>query len=431
MSRLDIHIAGLATRELVAVLILAGVLVVLGTGVVRLLLLDRSLDAVALVRAQAGDTTPLLVEQLIRIDGQLSVALQEPGPRALYDHRRWFSDGRRWVSLPVEARDLPGEPIEEHHQIVVASASLVPLLSDIGRLGLVYLIVSAMLALTFRQRLRRVMKDALLPLRLATESAQKLADIPAVELRGQRLKGEGPDEVGRFVGVVNHLLFRLEEVLASTRRFTGNAAHELRTPLTALRGVTEVALRRPRTVDALRETLEKVHAHALNLATIVDMLLTLARLDAGVAGSERERYRAVDLLDEALQRGGFRRAAAIVGEADAVVAVDTALVQIALDNLIKNAQVHGGGVSAGGLEVDRASVRFIIEDSGPGPDEALIPFERFSRGPGQLRAGGLGLGLALVAEIARFHGGEVLLEHRPEGGARAIFALPRSSGALR
>ena len=97
-------------------------------------------------------------------------------------------------------------------------------------------------------------------------------------------------------------------------------------------------------------------------------------------------------------------------------------------NLVANARQHGGGVERLRIEADQDTVRIIVEDRGPGvpPEDRERIFERFYRGRQTGRAtGGVGLGLALVAEHARLHGGRAWVEGRDDGGgARFVVELP-------
>ena len=100
-----------------------------------------------------------------------------------------------------------------------------------------------------------------------------------------------------------------------------------------------------------------------------------------------------------------------------------------LANLVENASVYAGGVTRLAVEASRDRVRLIVEDAGPGiPAEGRERvFERFFRGSAAGRRGagdGSGLGLALVAEHVRLHGGRVWVDDRPGGGSRFVVELP-------
>ena len=401
-----------------------GLLIGPGTFALRLLLVDDALREVALARAAGSGAPLLLVERDAGLRGGIAVALE---PAAAGEHpppRWWFAGGRRWFALVAERRDLPGEPSAEEHVRVVASTPILALLRDTLVVTAIYALAAGLLVLAVRRRLLRAVDRALAPLREAAAEASALAALPPGELAGRRLAGAGDDEVGRFVEAVNRLLDRLAAALDASRRFTGHAAHELRTPLTELRGLLDVALRRGRSAEEMREVLDEVRQGVAGLGRVVESLLILARLDAGALERRTDRHRLVELVEDALRAEGMPPALA-AGIPDALeVLGDGGLLTTAIANLLRNGELHGGGVTAvrGGREADR--VRLVVEDEGPGPDLAADLFERFTRGRSRGDAPGVGLGLSLVSEIASLHGGHATLELRVGGGARAILDLP-------
>jgi signal transduction histidine kinase len=112
----------------------------------------------------------------------------------------------------------------------------------------------------------------------------------------------------------------------------------------------------------------------------------------------------------------------------ASVEVDPTLIGRALGNLLENAKRHAGGVERLRVATGDACVRFEVLDHGPGFTEEVLrrAFEPFysSGREDAARGASLGLGLALVARIAKAHGGRAFAENRPEGGARAVVELP-------
>ncbi len=220
--------------------------------------------------------------------------------------------------------------------------------------------------------------------------------------------------------LVGHLLSRrsLRPAIASfeqQERFLAAAAHELRTPVARLQALCETARdgREPPS-----QVLGKVERVAGQTATLVDKLLLLARLDAASAQATREPVR-LDLLVEAVlpedHAIGFHAT-------ESVVDADVRLVQTAVRNLVENALVHGAKTGAGPVSVTVAGNRVIVEDGGPGfPPDLLARLRKpFVSGPG---SPGTGLGLSIVQHIAQLHGGELRLENRNGGGARAELTL--------
>ena len=99
----------------------------------------------------------------------------------------------------------------------------------------------------------------------------------------------------------------------------------------------------------------------------------------------------------------------------------------ALGNLLDNAHRHGGAAIELAAEARDGVVRLHVRDDGPGMPDGLAAFERFTRGDAARGRGGAGLGLAIVAAIARAHGGDAGAANRPEGGADVWIELPGQS----
>jgi heavy metal sensor kinase len=276
---------------------------------------------------------------------------------------------------------------------------------------------------------------------IARRGLRPLDDVVDVTARisAERLEERVPerpgavDEVTRLVHAVNAMLDRLERSVGGMRRFTADASHELRTPLATLLGELELALRRPRTPEELRGTVETTLEELQRLARLVESLLTLARSDASSLPTES---RAVDLVEVARDAVGpyeallAAREVTLVWDAPSPVTAraDPLWAGRVIANLVDNAcklTPAGGTVTvAVRSEGERALVE--VRDTGPGVPEgerARI-FERFYRGESARAASdGFGLGLALGREIARSLGGE--LEALPsDAGARFMLALP-------
>jgi signal transduction histidine kinase len=232
----------------------------------------------------------------------------------------------------------------------------------------------------------------------------------------------------------NDMTERLGQVLEAQRQFVANASHQLRTPLTGLRLRLEAASLKAG--PELAAELEAAEREVERLARLLTALLTLARegdrpatgasVSLGAAVEQaRERW-----ADRAAQ-GGHRLVTDCRDQAVARVSEED--LAIVLDNLIENALNYspGGTVS---VECGRqdGEVYLAVADEGPGlePGEEERVFERFERGSGGRQSPGTGLGLALVATLARRWGGSARLVNRPEGGARAEVRFPAASAPL-
>lgn len=240
----------------------------------------------------------------------------------------------------------------------------------------------------------------------------------------------GADEIARLAATMNRMLGRLQDAQTRQRRFVSDASHELRSPVASIRQHAEVALAHPDR-QTVRELAETVLAEDLRVQVLVDDLLLLARADEGTLGDGR---RPTDLDDVVLEEA--RRVAAtssLIIDLSAVsagrVLGDAAQLRRLTSNLLDNAVRHARTrVDVGMAEVGESVILHVADDgTGIAPEDEDRVFERFVRlDDGRSRAeGGAGLGLAIVAETAAAHGGDVSVVRQPGGGARFEVRLPR------
>jgi len=241
------------------------------------------------------------------------------------------------------------------------------------------------------------------------------------------------DELTRLGETLNAMLSRLEAALESERRFVADASHELRTPLATLRTELELALRHPRTADELRQAIASAVEEADRLGTIAADLLTIAQAEERalprVALDVREL--AADAVRPLQARAAtLGRALTVEAEDALIVRADPTQLRQALHNMLDNALLHGAGAVR--LDVVRVgdAAEFHVTDEGSGFPSDFLPraFGRFSRTDPTGHSAGAGLGLSIVAAIARRHGGAAHAVNRPEGGADVSISLPRCQG---
>ena len=231
------------------------------------------------------------------------------------------------------------------------------------------------------------------------------------------------DEIRRLGETLNAMLARLEAALERERGFVADASHELRTPLASLKTELELALRRDRTPDELRRALKSATEETDRLSRLADDLLVLARSDRGTLPLRKERIPAKDLFDGVAAQ--FRTTVDVDVPDGLQLTGDRLRLEQALGNLVANAVTHGGGAVRMSARREDGTVELHVEDEGPGipPGFAEHAFERFTRADDARGGEGAGLGLAIVAAIARAHGGEAGLSRR-ENGTDAWIALP-------
>jgi signal transduction histidine kinase len=236
----------------------------------------------------------------------------------------------------------------------------------------------------------------------------------------ERVAEDGRDEVAALGASFNRAAARIEALLQSNKSLLANASHELRSPLTRLKmAVSMLDEATPEQRQAMRR---EIDVNVAELDALVEEVLLASRLDAGAAPG---RVDEVDLLGLAAEEAARVDALA---QGDAVtLRGDERLIRRALRNLLENARRYGGGEVE--LELRRHGGRAEIRvcDRGPGVPEAYRAriFEPFFRLPGHAeKAGGVGLGLALVRQIAERHGGAVRCEPREGGGSCFTLVLP-------
>jgi len=240
------------------------------------------------------------------------------------------------------------------------------------------------------------------------------------------------EEYRELVSVINDMLVRLQQASAIQQRIISNTGHDIRTPITVMQGELEIALRAERTPDQYRRTLASCLEEVLELAAISDKLLLLARIETGAIEMKQQVTDVSDLVSrsiEALQKGGSERTIEFHGATDGVaVRADEFLMGIALCEILENAVRHTPPDTVVSVRVVVGEwVEVTIDDAGPGvPDDHLeLLFERTHReDAARTRAGGAGLGLAIVAAVIRIHGGRIHAAQSPLGGLRVILRFP-------
>jgi two-component system, OmpR family, sensor kinase len=247
-----------------------------------------------------------------------------------------------------------------------------------------------------------------------------------------RLGRHQAGEVGALADSVNEMAARIERQLREERALLAAVSHELRSPLARLRVLVELA----RTASSAVR-LDEIEREIVGIDALIGKLLASSRLEFGEL--RLETLTAAEVASRALEVGGWSPALLADHSHAALVEVDPTLIGRALGNLLENAVQHGGGVTSLGVHVADAGgragrVRFEIDDQGQGFAEESLEraFEAFysaRSSEGAKEGGSLGLGLNLVARIARAHGGRAYAENRAEGGARAVLELPLPEGS--
>lgn len=273
----------------------------------------------------------------------------------------------------------------------------------------------------------------LAPVRDLVAQTQRLA---AATLH-HRLDGSAqPEELGPLITQFNALLLRLERAYEQLEGFNADVAHELCTPLASLITSSELALRQARSNEALREALGANLEDLQRMAGIVQDMLFLSQADRG-AQARRTPVPSLaalaqplaDYHEAALAEAGLR----LVLQGDASGSFDVALLQRAMSNLVANARRYALPGSEVVLHIasQDGQVKLQVLNRGPAIEARHLPrlFDRFYRADEArpVAARHHGLGLAIVAAIARMHGGAPLVQC--SGGTTAIgLRLPPHAG---
>jgi signal transduction histidine kinase len=258
----------------------------------------------------------------------------------------------------------------------------------------------------------------------------EVADLSANALERRVPQPMVDDEIGRLARTMNEMLGRLQLFTERQRQFIADASHELRSPIASLKAQLEVAQADPRGTDWVSLNDEAL-AEVTRMERLVLDLLTLARADraAGVSASGVVDLDDVVVTEAAKVRDRGRVRISLALFEPARVRGDQDQLTRLTRNLIENAERHADAMVSVELRADGSTVELVVSDDGGGIPlrERERVFERFTRldDARDRDAGGSGLGLPIVREIAAAHGGTVVVADSAEG-ARLVVRLPLS-----
>ncbi len=234
---------------------------------------------------------------------------------------------------------------------------------------------------------------------------------------------EGVIEIDALRASLERALDRLDASLTQSRRFSRDAAHELRTPLTTILG--ELDLAAERMDESERDHVDRVRRVAERLATLVERLLILSRVDGPT--DTVEDVELLDVVESAIDALSPERRARVTVQGAARVRGDRALLEALVGNALENALKFSADAVRVAIDATSARARIAIEDRGPGvpPTEREQVFGAFYRGADARISGvpGHGVGLALIAHVVAMHGGAVRFAEA-SSGARLEIDLP-------
>lgn len=275
----------------------------------------------------------------------------------------------------------------------------------------------------------RIAKRAFRPLDSITATAAAINE--AKDLSGRIALSPGRDEFSRLAATFDHMFERLEQSFEAEKQFTADASHELRTPLSIIKGACEYAEKYDETPEERQETITMIHRQAVKMTDLITQLLRMTRLDQG---TELLTLEWLDL--GALVRTCCREQTDLTSglhlelQDGIMVRADAALLSRLIQNLLENAVKYGrpgGGVWVSVGQTERTCL-LSVRDDGIGIEkeaQAQIWQRFYQVDPARSGQSGVGLGLAMVRQIAQAHGGSMTLESVPDVGSVFTLHLPK------
>jgi two-component system sensor histidine kinase BaeS len=247
--------------------------------------------------------------------------------------------------------------------------------------------------------------------------------------RSRRAEVPGDDEISQLARAFNDLVDSVAREDAVRRAFAADVAHELRTPLAVLRSQVEAI--QDGVIEPSPAVFTSLHEETLRLGRLTADLETMTSADSVEFDLHRETVDLAEIIARAASGLGHRfeeqRVNLVLRTEAAAVSGDKVRLQQVVTNLLTNAVKFvpaGGSVTVSTRHAD-GWVELGVDDDGPGIAAADLPhvFERFYRGH-EVRTGGSGIGLAVVAALVHAHGGDVSADNCSEGGASFLVRLP-------
>jgi signal transduction histidine kinase len=249
-----------------------------------------------------------------------------------------------------------------------------------------------------------------------------------------RVEASDDADLATLADSFNEMAVALEERIQRDARFASNVSHELRSPLMTLAASIEVLENQRDDMPVrARAALDLMVADIERFQQLVEDLLEISRFDAGVMHLDLEEVRVDELVIQAVTNSTDVDVPVDIDAdlAGVVVKADKRRLSRVIANLLDNAAKYGEGATRVELRKQGDAVLIAVEDDGPGvpPEDREAIFFRFNRGTSAGRRRGIdgvGLGLSLVAEHIRLHGGSVSVHDRGDGepGARFVIELP-------
>ena len=301
-------------------------------------------------------------------------------------------------------------------------------MSSISRLSLILLPILVLFAIIGGYLIAR---KTLKPIKQISEAAFQIGK--GDDLKKRIELGDGSDELHQLADNFNEMFVRLERSFEKEQQFTSDASHELRTPMSVIMAQCEYSLEKPRTAEEYEAALSVIQRQGRKMSGLINDMLDFTRLDMKTDRYSLEPFNLSESVtslcsDMALIRENNIELTYDQIEQNILYTGNKALLVRALTNLISNAFRYGkeNGHIHVSLQKSGASVLLSVQDDGEGiaEDEKEKVFRRFYQGDNSRGGIGTGLGLSMAEEIARFHGGSILLESQVGQGSTFTIVLP-------
>ena len=347
-----------------------------------------------------------------------------------------FSGNTYLLFLPVQ-ESLPVPQIAGNVSSQAAQNTIFPHPREAGRLPpgrqprrlfpFFQIVIATIASFIFASLLAWYFSKPIRHLRTAFESVAKGkfdVNLNAI-MRGRR------DDLADLGRDFDRMTGQLRAVIEGQRRLLHDISHELRSPLARLQVAIGLARQNPEKIES---SMVRIERESIRMDKLVGELLTLSKLDAGVADSMKETISPGELLADIVEDAQFEARAngkevELVGEARVPIQGNAELLHRAIENVIRNAIKYTAEGTAVKVEakVDSSQLKIFILDTGSGVAETELQliFEPFfrSNSPGN-NADGHGLGLAIARRVIEAHGGKISASNRASGGLCVEMTIP-------
>ena len=271
-----------------------------------------------------------------------------------------------------------------------------------------------------------IIKKSFRPLDKINRAAETINE--ARDLKGRINLPKGNDEFSRLAENFDDMFSRLENSFEAEKQFTADASHELRTPIAIIKSACEYSEKYDDTAEEYKETISMVRRQADKMSVLVNQLLSMTRMEQGTERFSLEKLNLAGAVKELYTENSWQNSNVSFDAAGEVyVNADKELINRLVQNLVENALKYGkkGGKVAVTLVQQNGEAVLAVKDEGDGiPQEHIDKiWNRFYQVDSSRNneKEGAGLGLAIVQQIARIHGGYMTLES--EAGMGSIFTL--------